>query len=122
VLTAAWEVLSQIVVELLVELGFESMGESVRRRHRAHPVVALVGAAVMGGVAGLLTSLIWPTRFLQPGPLPGVSVIVSPLVTGLVMQQYGRWRGPESSYLATFWGGACFAFGMALVRFVWVGL
>jgi len=39
------------------------------------------------------------------------------------MEQYGQWReenGGERSFIATFWGGALFAFSMALVRFLWV--
>ena len=98
------------------------MGESLRRRRRAHPVVALVGAALMGGLLGLVTSLAWPARLFPSAPLPGASLLLSPLVTGLVMDRYGRWRKGKGSYLSTFWGGALFAFGMALVRFVWVGL
>jgi hypothetical protein len=120
-LSGIWELILQIGAEALIELGLESMGESVRRRRRAHPVLALVGAAVMGGLAGVVTSLVWPTRLFQSGPLPGLSLLLSPLVTGLVMHQYGRWRKGKGSYLATFWGGAVFAFDMALVRFVWVG-
>jgi len=122
VLPAIWEILLQIVVEVLFELGFESIRESMRRRRRAHPVLALVGAALLGGVAGFVTSLLWPTRIIQTAPVPGVSLLLSPLLTGLVMDQYGRWRERHGSYLATFWGGALFAFGMALVRFLWVGL
>jgi hypothetical protein len=41
------------------------------------------------------------------------------------MERYGQWREEQfrrRSYLATFWGGALFAFFMALVRFVWVGM
>lgn len=121
-LPAIWEILLQIVVEVLFELGFESIGESMRRRRRAHPVVALVGAVLFGGVAGLATSLLWPARIIKTAPVPGASLLLSPLLTGLVMDQYGRWRKDEGSYLATFWGGAFFAFGMALVRFLWVGL
>jgi hypothetical protein len=125
VFSVIWEVFLQIALEILAELGFASIRDSLRRRRRAHPVVALVGAVLFGGVAGLVTSLIWPTRFLRPGPLPGASLLLSPLVTGLVMYHLGRWRerrGAEPSYLATFWGGALFAFAMALVRFTWVGM
>lgn len=119
---AIWEIFLQITAESLVELGFESMGESLRRRRRAHPVIALVGAAMLGGIAGFVTSLVWPTRIFQPGPVPGASLLLSPLASGLIMDRYGRWRGEKASYLATFWGGALFAFGMALMRFVWVAL
>jgi hypothetical protein len=122
VLTTTGELLLQLVVEILFEFGFDSMGESLRRRRRAHPALALGGAALMGALVGLVTSLVWPTRLFQPGPLPGASLLISPLVTGLVMDRYGRWRKGKGSYLATFWGGALFAFGMALVRFVWVGI
>ena len=122
-LTAIWEIFLQIVAEMLIEFGFGSIGESLRQRSRAHPVVAAVGVALLGGLAGVLTSVIWPTRMFRPGPVPGASLLVSPLITGLVMDRYGQWRdgkGIGRSYVATFWGGALFAFSMALVRFVWV--
>ena len=86
--------------------------------------MAAVGIVLMGGLAGVLTSLIWPTLILRPGPIPGISLLVSPIVSGLVMDRYGAWRedhGAERSHLGTFWGGALFAFSMALVRFLWVG-
>jgi hypothetical protein len=124
VLTALWEIFLQIVAEVLIEFGLGSIGESLRQRSRAHPAVAGMGAALLGGLAGVLTSLIWPTRILRPGPLPGMSLLVSPLITGLVMDRYGQWRegkGVGRSYVATFWGGVLFAFSMALVRLVWVG-
>ena len=124
VLTAIWEVFLQIVAEMLIEFGLGSIDESLRQRRRAHPVVAGVGVALFGGLAGVLTSLVWPTRVFRPGPLPGTSLLVSPLITGLLMDRYGQWRegkGVGRSYVATFWGGALFAFSMALVRFVWVG-
>jgi hypothetical protein len=123
-LTAIWEVLLQIGGEILIEFGFQSIGDSFRQRTRSHPVIAGAGAALMGGLAGVLTSLSWPTRILQPGPFRGVSLLVSPVITGLIMDRYGQWRedrGAGRSFLATFWGGALFAFTMALVRFVWVG-
>jgi hypothetical protein len=123
-LTALWEIVLQVSGELLIELGFEAVGEPFRRRSRAHPVLAGLGVALLGGAAGALTSLVWPARILQPGPVRGASLIVSPLFTGVVMERYGQWRedrGATRSYIATFWGGAIFAFSMALVRFVWVG-
>jgi hypothetical protein len=107
-----------------LEFGFRSMGESTRSRSQAHPVLAGVGVALLGGLAGVLTSLMWPARIFQPGPLRGASLLLSPLITGAVMEYYGQWRedrGGPRSYVATFWGGALFAFSMALVRFVWVG-
>ena len=114
----------QLTLELLLELGFHSAGESFGRRSRSHPVVAGIGIAVLGGVAGVLTSLVLPTRIIQQSFVPGASLLLSPIVTGILMEAYGRWRtrrGGHPSYVATFWGGALFAFTMALVRFLLVG-
>ena len=85
-------------------------------------MVSAVGIVLMGGLCGLVTSVIWPTRFFEP-LLPGASLLVSPLLSGFVMEGVGRWkvrRGWSRSYLATYWGGALFAFAMASVRFLWV--
>lgn len=113
-----------IVGEILIEFGFASVGEPFRQRSRAHPVLAGAGVLLLGGLAGAITRFIWPARIFQPGPVRGVTLFLSPLVTGVVMDRYGEWReglGASRSYIATFWGGALFAFGMALVRFLWVG-
>jgi hypothetical protein len=123
-LTALWEIFLQIVGQVLLEAGFRAAGESFSERTRVQPVFAGIGIIVMGAVAGAIASLVWPTRIFQPGPVRGLSLIVSPIVTGLVMERYGQWRedrGWSRSSLATFQGGALFAFSMALVRFLWVG-
>ena len=123
-MSAIWEIFLQGVGEALLEGGFHAAGQSFKRRSRAHPVVAGVGVILMGAVAGVIASLVWPARILHPGPVRGLSLIVSPLVNGIVMERYGQWRedrGGSRSYIATFWGGALFAFSMALVRFLWVG-
>ena len=123
-MSAIWELFLQAIGEALIEGGFHAAGQSFRQRTRAHPVVAGVGVILMGAVTGVITSLVWPTRILQPGPVRGLSLIVSPILNGIVMERYGQWRedrGGSRSYIATFWGGALFAFSMALVRFLWVG-
>jgi len=123
-LTGLWEVILQISGEALLESGFRAAGEPFRRQSRAHPVIAGIGVALLGALAGTLTSLVWPARVFQPGPVRGASLLVSPFITGVAMHRYGQWRedrGVARSYIATFWGGALFAFSMALVRFVWVG-
>ena len=121
---AIWEILFQIFVELMIEFGFGSIAESARQRSRSHPVVTAAGALLLGGLVGALTSLFVPTRIFPSTPLRGASLLLSPLATGAAMSAYGRWkerRARAHSFLASFWGGALFAFGMALVRFIWVG-
>jgi len=125
VLTLVWEAFLPISAELLFEVGLESMGESLRRRNRVHPVVAGIGIALWGALVGAVISLIWPARIFQPVVLRGASLVLSPLLSGAVMHQYGQRRDSRReprSHLATFWGGALFAFSMAVVRFMWLGM
>ena len=106
-----------------MELGFSSTRETFRSRKRAHPFAAGVGALLMGALAGLITRLIWPVPIFDPGPVRGLSLLISPLLTGLLMHQYGEWReahGKTRTFLSTFSGGALFAFAMALVRLLLV--
>jgi len=56
--------------------------------------------------------------------LAGVSLILAPLGTGAAMHAFGVWRrrrGAPASRLATFWGGALFAFAMAFTRWLFLG-
>jgi hypothetical protein len=81
--------------------------------------VAGVGYVILGAAAGLLTLVVLPERILPPPRMPGLSLILAPVATGAVMHAYGRWRrarGSDPTHLATFWGGALFAFAMACPR------
>lgn len=78
---------------------------------------------MFGAAIGWVTTLVLPGRVILSGGLPGSSLILSPVLSGMLMDAYGRWRasrGATRSKIATFWGGALFAFGMALVRFLLV--
>ena len=123
ILTALGEILWQIGAQILIEFGFGSIVKTARDRSYSHPAVTIVGALLLGGLVGVVTSLIWPTRIFAPSSWRGISLLLSPVITGLVMRQYGVWaernRGYRS-FLASFWGGALFAFGMAVVRLIWV--
>lgn len=112
------------MVEFLVEYGVRSLGEPWRQRSDANGFLAGLGVLIAGAAAGVITSFLWPERIVGPGPIPGLSLLFTPLISGVVMERYGQWldsRGKPRTFMATFWGGALFAFGMALVRFVWVG-
>jgi tellurite resistance protein TehA-like permease len=82
------------------------------------------GIAIMGTVCGLICCRVLPHRLIKPAPWPGLSLVLAPLGAGMVMQVFGSWRrerGGKTSSLATFWGGALFAFCMAYVRWLIVG-
>ena len=107
------------IFDVLLELVYQGFWASRDARGRAHPAFGGLGLIVLGGIAGGLTTLVLPTRILGAPALPGASLVISPLLNGGLMHFYGSWRVQqrlERSLLATFWGGALFAFGFALVR------
>jgi hypothetical protein len=121
--------LLQLGGDLLIQLVLEILWEVVAAAYKAtfgRPDRSIVGASigyfVVGASLGGLSLLVWPSRLLRPGPVPGLSLILSPVCVGLTMQAWGRYRrarGRVTTTLATFPAGAAFALGTALVRFVW---
>jgi hypothetical protein len=112
------------VLQALIVIGVEFEWFTVRlpfgRRDAASAPLAGVGLFLVGAAIGGLSLWIWPYRLTAAGPIHGASLIMSPLLNGLVMDTFGRWRrrrGQPANHAATFWGGALFAFGMAGVRF-----
>jgi hypothetical protein len=105
---------------LVVEGGTRFFDASFGRRDRHHPIVAGIGLLLIGGILGELSYWLWPYRIVAAGPYPGISLLVSPIVNGLLTEAFGTWRAHHDrprTYLSTFWGGALFAFGMTGVRF-----
>ena len=115
------EVVFQIAIEALIELGFEAFVVPRRRRQR-NPALVIFGLLVFGALVGLVSVWILPRRiFPAPAHLSGISIVLAPLATGAAMRAFGarrRRRGRATSGLATFWGGAAFAFAMALARWL----
>ncbi len=112
------ELILQVVFDLALDT-FTSAGELDLSKWK--PAVAWLGLFVVGGVVGGVTAFYWPERLIRFGPTTGLSLFLSPLGTGLVMQQWGRYRrakGSKASIVSTFGGGAAFGLGVALLRFL----
>jgi hypothetical protein len=65
----------------------------------------------------------FPHPLVHPSRVPGVSVIISPVLAGLGMSFIGsmqRKRNKKVMRMEGFGYGFAFAFGMALVRFIFV--
>jgi hypothetical protein len=118
------DIIFQVVFEVLMEFGFEPLSKLFHPGRKVHPLVAACGLILLGGAFGLGFALLVPHRLIPTAHLHGLSLVLAPLGAGLVMQVFGVWRrkrGGTPTCLATFWGGAAFAFGMALVRWLMVG-
>jgi hypothetical protein len=115
------EVLFEILGEALLELGFGAF-KAYDRANR-NPLLASVGYLLLGGALGAGATWLLPYRIVQPGPFPRLSLVLAPLVSGLAMHVFGKYRranGHVTTNLATFFGGAAFALGASLVRFAWL--
>ena len=113
------ETVFQIVGEMFAVGVWRSITQTTRLVSNAEPLTALIGCVLLGAFFGGLSGLAIPHRIVRAPPVPGLSVVVAPLVTATLMELYGRWRqrsGRERPWLATFSGGGMFAFVFAFVR------
>jgi hypothetical protein len=114
------ELAGDLLVQILVELAVEALSGRLSFPQRVRPAVSALALVCGGAAAGLLSVWLLPNRlFASRAVLPGSSLLLAPLITGLAMHAIGKrlqGAGHPASKLATFWGGALFAFAMALVR------
>lgn len=125
-----FELLLQLVLEIGGSIFFEVLTgfgwdwvDSRRPEHERRPVLAGFGQLLMGLLAGVVSLLVFGTRLVPRPVIPGLSLVLSPIATGIAMHTIGEWwreRGRDRPALFSFWPGAIFAFGMALARFVYL--
>jgi hypothetical protein len=124
--------LIEIALEFFVEFAGEMLISGLLRaakrifgsfsRIDALAVAILFG--ILGTLLGFLSVALFPHPLVHPSRVHGISMIVAPLMTGLVMMAIGRairLRGKETTVIENFSNGFVFALAMAIVRFVCVG-
>lgn len=117
------EGVGQILIEGVFGLGLEAVVDSLQRESESRPILAAIGHMLLGALAGVISLLAVPHRLAPRSPVPGLSVVLSPLANGIIMHAIGRrWDDRPNDRPApfTFRAGVLFAFAMALVRFVWL--
>ncbi len=115
------ELLLQLLGEVLIALGVESFAQSLGRREKPHWALAGVGCLLIGAIAGLVVTVIYPHHVSPSVGLPYVALVILPGLVGLGAFLLGRRAeaaGRRRPALATFWGGVLFAVGMSVVRFL----
>ena len=78
-----------------------------------------------GILAGVVISWVHPDRIFEKNPLAGtgISLLITPLVMGLVMSLVGKWKvnhDRKPSFMATFLGGALFGLAAAGTRLIFI--
>ena len=116
-----FELVVQVLGEFIFTLGWEGLAHALRGTRKANPVLAILGWAIIGSVCGAVSAFIFPQRLLPGSRLPGMSLIVAPLASGMLMKAVGdrrRESDKDTTVLATFWGGTIFAFTVSASRFL----
>ena len=109
-----------ITGDLLVEFGARSLGETIASRDERNPILAGLGYALLGLIAGGLSLLIFPEAIARSERFHGINVLVAPAMAGLGMAGLG-WllerSGKRRLRIDSFLYGFIFALPMSLVRF-----
>ena len=113
------ELVFNALSEIGLDLGWSSLRQAVAPEREGHPLFQYLGIVLLGAIVGVVSALLAPLRVLPKWGFSGLSLLISPWCSGLVMHVYGRWqraRNHDASRLATFFGGALFALVAAACR------
>ena len=116
------ELVLQVLLEALAELGLHSIHEPFRRPKPLHPALAAIGYGILGAATGGLSLWLLPNLFIMSEWLRIANLVITPIAAGGVMGAFGAWRrrrNEELIRLDRFAYGFLFALAMALVRFIW---
>lgn len=112
------ELLLQVVLEALVELGLHSVAEPLRKP--PNPWLAAIGYALFGAAAGGVSLWLFPAHLIAGDALRVLNLLVTPIAVGLLMCAMGAWRarrGEAVLRIDRFAYGYLFALCLALIRF-----
>lgn len=122
-------IIFEVLIESIDEIAFAAIvaaGNRLARRfritaRRGSPILATAILITIGVLLGLLSTLIFPRALLHASKHRGISLLVSPVITGLVMAFIGRGvrrRGRVPVRIESFGYGFAFAFAIAFIRFM----
>jgi len=114
------EAFFDFAVEFLGSLVLRSLAEVLDASEFGNPLLACAGYAFLGAMVGAFSLLPFPHPLVHRSRIPGVSLIVAPVLAGLGMSFVGRLRRERNQKtipIESFACGFAFALGMALVRF-----
>ncbi len=122
------DVLFQVAMEGVTALAVRSIRNKVEEYRVAEseatsPILAGAGYLLLGAAFGGVSVYLFPHPLVHPSKIHGISLVVSPVITGLIMSQVGsllRRTGKDTVQIESFGYGFAFAFGVAVIRFLFV--
>lgn len=115
------ELLLEAAGEAIIAFGFEAVSAPFKKAQGASRAMSLTGIIVLASLSAGLFHFFLPFPLTKPSRFPGISLILSPALCGASLYLVGKWRALNdrpTTRMATFWGGALFAFVFSLVRFL----
>src|SRR5215211_7032635 len=117
------EILLEVIVPLFAEIIAELALHKISSIRWVRTTARVAATAIMyfgvGLVAGFFSVLIFPKAFVRSFTLHGISLLITPVLGGLLMSYIAwlRFRTWDRTIrLETFFYGFIFAFAMALLR------
>ncbi len=117
------EVFFQVAIEAIVALVTRSVRNLFSESSIISPILAALGYLLLGLAAGVLSVRLFPHAIVPPSKIHGISLLVSPVITGLIMSQVGvvlRRKGKRTVQIESFAYGFTFALGVAIIRFAYL--
>jgi len=118
------EVFFQVAIEAIVALVSRCLRNILSEPNVISPILAAAGYLLLGVIFGAVSVFVIPYPIMKPARIHGLSLIVSPVITGLIMSQVGvllRRNGKKTVRIESFAYGFTFALGVAAVRFAYLG-
>ena len=122
VLQFFFELCLQILGEVFCEIGMRSWAEVFQRKQIQNPMLAGFGYFLFGSGVGGISLYFFASSLIHNSTFRIISLFLTPILAGLVMAAIGLLRhkkGQPLVRLDRFGYGFIFAFGMALVRFLY---
>lgn len=123
ILSTIADVLLELVLDALFALIGRVLEDIFAGIRKPVPFVTAISAVLLGAASGELSLVIFPHPLVRPSKIHGISLLLSPMLTGFVMAMVGRGLrrlGKRTLPTETFTYVFLFAFAIALVRFVFV--
>ncbi len=122
-LLAIAEIFGEAILELVAGLLVDLLSRAFRKLFSPDtgPFAAATGYLALGMATGGMSLLLFPHPLVHPARIHGISLVISPVITGLVMSLLGsilRRSGKEPTRIESFGYGFAFALGMAAIRFL----
>jgi hypothetical protein len=123
------ELFFEVLIQIVFEAGVDAASRVPRRFHLApflrvtlspsNAAFTTLKFAFLGFGLGAVSLLVFPHPLVHPSRFHGISLLISPVVTGTVMGLVGRTvrrRGKTPVQIESFAYGFTCAFAMALIR------